>query len=157
MAKVNNPKYIVKVMEHEELYDFTPLASFQSWDKIKTSQIREVIILGEEPGKIKYKFLFEEELTETQIMKPKRGRPVNWSTFPLKRKYQTKFPVRPDILKGSLQVRSHTCRTCAILYGTLPPLNLIQQEEDAPNSDVSSDVGSDAEIESSESEGSDVE
>ncbi|KAK3929130.1 hypothetical protein KUF71_002851 [Frankliniella fusca] len=143
MAKVNNPKYIVKVMEQEELYDFTPLASFQSWDKIKTSQIREE----------------ELTLTETQIMKPKRGRPVNWSTFPLKRTYQTKFPVRPDILKGLQDL----CKSGAIpaehapfYMEHLPSLNLIQQEGDAPNSDVS-DVGSDAEIESSDSEGSDVE
>lgn len=100
-AKLSKPRYIVKEMTQEELLDFAPLAEFQTWTKVKTSLIREVIINGEEPGKISIRRKFdEEEIIFQDIVKRRPGRPVNFKTFPLKKKYNGLFPVRPDVLHG---------------------------------------------------------
>ncbi|KAK3928221.1 DNA polymerase III subunit delta [Frankliniella fusca] len=156
-AKVNKPKYIVKEMSQEELFDFTDLASYQEWSKLKTSEFREVVIIGNEPGFISFKTHFDKESIAKQIIKPKRGRPVNWKTIALKRKYPQLFPVREDVLKGLQEL----CESGAIppehssFYSEFLP-SLTQQQHgpavvDPPASDVS-DTGSDEEL-SSESEG----
>ncbi|KAJ1519242.1 hypothetical protein ONE63_011524 [Megalurothrips usitatus] len=100
MAKIQEPKYIVKEMLQEELFDFSPLVSYQSWQNIRTSTIREIVFCGSEPGKVYFKTLFDENAVFAQVLYPRPGRPVNWSTIKLKRKYSAKFPVRPDVLKG---------------------------------------------------------
>ncbi|KAE8747073.1 hypothetical protein FOCC_FOCC006211 [Frankliniella occidentalis] len=148
MAKVKNPKYIVKEMSQEDLFDFAPLAAHQDWENVRTSLFREVVVDGKDPGLIKYKTHFDRESVTKQIILPKRGRPVNWKTFPLHRKYPQLFPVPKKVLSG-LQ---NLCKTGAIpaqhaefYQNYLPSLDQQGvQVVEPPASDVS-DIESDEE------------
>ncbi|KAE8737665.1 hypothetical protein FOCC_FOCC016869 [Frankliniella occidentalis] len=110
MAKKKPPAYEVKEITQNEIFDFAPLASYQSWEKLKTSQFKEIIIDGAKPGIIKYKTEYDQESISFNIFKKTSGRPVNWKTIPLKKKYTAKIPLRPNEL-SDLQA---LCRSGAI-------------------------------------------
>lgn len=75
-AKTSKPRYIVNTLTQEDLFDFIPLAALQTWRKIKTSLIREIVINYEEPGTIRYKRKFDgEESIVQQIFARRPGRP----------------------------------------------------------------------------------
>ena len=100
MAKVNRPHYEVKEISQAEIFDFKPLAKHQSWDKIRTSRIREVTVDGAKPGHISYRNQLGSERTlDRYILKEASGRPVNWKTIQLSRNYQTRIAVKPKLLK----------------------------------------------------------
>ncbi|KAK3913144.1 putative 2-phosphosulfolactate phosphatase [Frankliniella fusca] len=150
LAKKKPPPYVVKEMTQNEIFDFRPLASYQSWEKLKTSQFKEIFICGSEPGIIKYKTEYDQEFTTVNIMKKTPGRPANWKTIPLKKRHTAKIPLRPNEL-ADLQA---LCRSGAIpsayhkyYLETLPAI--VAQAVEPPPIDVLSEVD-DSDLESND-------
>lgn len=161
IAKVKKPLYDVKEMKQEEIFDFWPLAKHQTWEKVRTSRIREVVIYGAEPGKVRYKFDLEKDAKVVPtIIKQEPGRPVNWKRVRLHRYYPTPIPVKPKTLKdlhdlldkGAIpsEHREYFCVTLpALAEGAMaPPAPPDLSDVESGSSDESED--SDDEEESSD-------
>jgi hypothetical protein len=101
-AKVNNPPYIVREMAQEDFLDFHAVNAHQSWGHVRTAKIREIVISGDDPFTIRFKNKLGpgEVATVTSVQLKTRGRPVNYKTFTLERKYPRRFPVEAKKLKG---------------------------------------------------------
>lgn len=110
-AKKNRPHYEVIELGQDMIFDFAAVAKFQTWDKVKTSTFREIVLDNEKPGKVMYKTSFEQvEPFSANIIKKGPGRPVQWKTLTLQKKYSAKIPV-PDLTLTSLQ---NLCKSGAI-------------------------------------------
>lgn len=156
-AKKNRPFYKVKEMSQEEIFDFKPLAEHQLWENVRTSLFREVSFDGENPGIIAYKNNLEGPPTVVNIFKKTRGRPVNWHTIGLTKRYNARIPLRAKELHDLQQL----CKSGAIpsVYApyyniTLPAILREAQQPTPPPvfSDVESGDSSDEDSEESDDE-----
>ncbi|KAK3912725.1 Replicase polyprotein 1ab [Frankliniella fusca] len=110
IAKKSLPRYEVKEMKQEEIFNFTLLATHQTWNKLKTSSFKEVTVDCNNPGQVSFKTEYEEDSKTAYVIKHKRGHPINWKTLRLQRMYSAKIPLRPNEL-ADLQ---SLCRSGAI-------------------------------------------
>ncbi|KAK3921618.1 polyprotein [Frankliniella fusca] len=110
LAKKSLPKYEVNELKQEYIFNFANLASQQIWDKLKTSEFKEVVFDSAEPGIIYYKNQYREDAMKINVIKKRPGHPVNWKTIKLERMYHGRIPLRP------IEIRDLTslCRSGAI-------------------------------------------
>lgn len=135
LAKKKPPMYEVKELTQEGIFDFKPLADLQRWDKVGTSLFKEVCMDGASPGIVRFKKEYEQEYTSVNVFKRQAGRPVNWKTIPLQKKYTAKIPPREIELKDLRELcRSGAIPTCYHKYylETLPAIALEGVEPPPP-------------------------
>ncbi|XP_052131286.1 uncharacterized protein LOC113216806 isoform X3 [Frankliniella occidentalis] len=99
LAKKTQPKYEVIQLKQEKIHNFANLDSYQAWEKLKTSEFKEVVFDAAEPGFIYYKTQYDNDAKKVNVIKRKPGHPVNWKTIPLQRMYQDPIPLRPIEMK----------------------------------------------------------
>ena len=160
LAKKNRPLYVVKEMSQDIIFDFTPLASHQKWDKLRTSRFREVVFDGAEPGIICYKTDFEGRFKKVSIFKETVGRLMNWHTIKLKRMYAARIPVKPKTLKGLKDLCSEPTPAIPTIHHeyytvTLPAITDFVPPEPPEFSDIDSD-GESIQAQSEDESGVDI-
>lgn len=103
VAKKVRPHYEVIEVNQDMVFNFAAVAQLQTWERLKTSTFREIVLDHERPGKAIYKTSFQQdEPTTADIFKKCPGRPVNWKTFKLTKKYSARIPL-PDLTLTSVQ------------------------------------------------------
>lgn len=157
IAKKKLPLYDVIELKQEDVFDFTPLAALQNWGKLRTSQFKEICVDGNEPGVVCFKNEYAEALQSVNVLKRGPGRPVNYMTFPLQKRYNAKIPLRPIQIKHFKEL----CKSGAIPTAHHPfYMNMLpaiqQQAQPPPPPDEVSDVESLSDAPDSDSDDGDL-
>ncbi|KAJ1530184.1 hypothetical protein ONE63_005113 [Megalurothrips usitatus] len=110
LAKKTLPKYDVIELKQHFIFDSEPLAVHQRWNQLGISTFKEVHLSFDEPGTARFKREYEGELQTATVIKKKPGRPVNWKTICLKKRYASQIPLK----ELELQDLQALCRSGAI-------------------------------------------
>lgn len=98
-AKVKKPHYNVKEISQEDIYSFKNIAEEFRWAKVPISKVCEVVLDPASPGKVFYRVNFDDAPTEVDILKPRKGRPINWKTYTPPIAYVEKIPLKPKLVE----------------------------------------------------------
>ncbi|KAK3931243.1 LOW QUALITY PROTEIN: Leucyl/phenylalanyl-tRNA--protein transferase [Frankliniella fusca] len=122
-AKLTPPIYQVKEMLQENFLSFSRVTEEHNWSQLPSSKVREIQVCKNEAL---YKTAYGGPVTTINPMRPRPGRPLNWTTIELQPSTSERLPVLDKVMKvlrglcekGSIPATYHE-----FYYGipTLPP------------------------------------